>query len=137
MAQPTKNINVTSALALIAFSMIQISGMKKYGVWGYFRGLVPSGVPVFVLPIMIIVEFIGLFTKPFALLMRLFANINAGSIIILSLIGLIFIMSYAGIIIAIPFAIFIYMLEIFVAVLQAYIFTMLSVIFINMAVHQH
>jgi F-type H+-transporting ATPase subunit a len=136
MAQPTKNINVTSALAIIAFSTIQVSGMKKYGVWGYFRGLVPSGIPVFVLPIMIIVEFIGLFTKPFALLMRLFANINAGSIIILSLIGLIFIMSYAGIIIAVPFAIFIYMLEIFVAVLQAYIFTMLSVIFINMAVHQ-
>jgi F-type H+-transporting ATPase subunit a len=136
-AQPTKNINVTSALALIAFSMIQVSGMKKYGVWGYFKGLVPSGIPVFVLPIMIIVEFIGLFTKPFALLMRLFANINAGSIIILSLIGLIFIMSYAGMVIAVPFAIFIYMLEIFVAVLQAYIFTMLSVIFVNMAVHQH
>lgn len=136
MAQPTKNINVTSALAIIAFSMIQISGMRKYGVWGYLKGLVPSGVPVFLLPIMIIVEFIGLFTKPFALLMRLFANINAGSIIILSLIGLIFIMQYAGIVIAVPFAIFIYMLEIFVAVLQAYIFTMLSVIFINMAVHQ-
>jgi F-type H+-transporting ATPase subunit a len=136
MAQPTKNINVTSALALIAFAMIQISGMRKNGVWGYLKGLVPSGIPVFVLPIMIIVEFIGLFTKPFALLMRLFANINAGSIIILSLIGLIFIMQYAGVIIAIPFSIFIYMLEIFVAVLQAYIFTMLSVIFISMAVHQ-
>ena len=86
---------------------------------------------------MIIVEFIGLFTKPFALLMRLFANITAGSIIVLSLIGLIFIMSYAGIIIAVPFALFIYMLEIFVSLLQAYIFTMLSVLFINMAMHQH
>ena len=136
MAQPTKNINVTSALAIISFVMIQVSGMRKNGVWGYLKGLVPSGIPVFVLPIMIIVEFIGLFTKPFALLMRLFANINAGSIIILSLIGLIFIMQYAGVIIAIPFSIFIYMLEIFVAVLQAYIFTMLSVIFISMAVHQ-
>jgi F-type H+-transporting ATPase subunit a len=112
-------------------------GIKKNGFIGYFKGLVPGGIPVFVLPIMIIVEFIGLFTKPFALLMRLFANITAGSIIVLSLIGLIFIMSYAGIIIAVPFSIFIYLLEIFVAVLQAYIFTMLSSIFINMAMHQH
>ncbi|MBL7128254.1 MAG: F0F1 ATP synthase subunit A [Ignavibacteria bacterium] len=136
MAQPTKNINVTTGLALITFFTTQIYGMKKNGVVGYFKGLIPPGVPTFVLPIMIIVEFIGLFTKPFALLMRLFANITAGSIIILSLIGLIFIMSYAGIIIAVPFAIFIYCLEIFVAVLQAYIFTMLSVLFINMAIHQ-
>ena len=136
MAQPTKNISVTTGLALITFFTTQIYGMKKNGVVGYFKGLIPPGVPTFVLPIMIIVEFIGLFTKPFALLMRLFANITAGSIIILSLIGLIFIMSYAGIIIAVPFAIFIYCLEIFVAVLQAYIFTMLSVLFINMAIHQ-
>jgi len=136
MAQPTKNINVTTGLALITFFMIQIMGIKKNGFLGYFKGLVPSGIPAFVLPIMIIVEFIGLFTKPFALLMRLFANITAGSIIVLSLIGLIFIMSYAGIIIAVPFAIFIYLLEIFVSLLQAYIFTMLSAIFINMAMHQ-
>jgi F-type H+-transporting ATPase subunit a len=136
MVQPTKNINVTTGLALITFFTTQIYGMKKNGVIGYFKGLIPPGVPTFVLPIMILVEFIGLFTKPFALLMRLFANITAGSIIILSLIGLIFIMSYAGIVIAIPFAIFIYCLEIFVAILQAYIFTMLSVLFINMAMHQ-
>ena len=111
--------------------------MKKNGVIGYWKGLAPPGVPVFVLPIMVVVEFIGLFTRPFALLMRLFANMTAGTIIVLSLIGLIFIMSYAGIVIAIPFAIFIYCLEIFIAVLQAYIFTMLSSIFINLAIHQH
>lgn len=137
MAQPTKNINVTTGLALITFGTTQIMGMKKNGVFGYLKGLVPHGVPVFVLPIMIVVEFIGLFTKPFALLMRLFANITAGSIIVLSLIGLIFIMNWAGAVIAVPFALFIYCLEIFVALLQAYIFTMLSCIFINMAVHQH
>jgi len=100
------------------------------------KGLIPPGVPVFVLPIMIIVEFIGLFTKPFSLLMRLFANITAGSIIILSLIGLIFILSYAGAVIAVPFALFIYCLEIFIALLQAYIFTMLATLYINMAMHQ-
>ncbi len=137
MVQPTKNINVTSGLALITFFTMIGQGMKKNGVIGYFKGLIPPGVPAFVLPIMLVVEFIGLFTKPFALLMRLFANITAGTIIVLSLIGLIFIMNYAGIVIAVPFAIFIYCLEIFVSVLQAYIFTMLSTLFINMAIHQH
>jgi F-type H+-transporting ATPase subunit a len=137
MAQPTKNINVTTGLALISFTATQVMGIKKNGFIGYFKGLVPHGVPIFVLPIMIVVEFIGLFTKPFALLMRLFANITAGSIIVLSLIGLIFIMSWAGVIIAVPFALFIYLLEIFVSLIQAYIFTMLSAVFINMAIHQH
>jgi F-type H+-transporting ATPase subunit a len=136
MAQPTKNLNVTAGLALITFFATQAMGMKKNGVGGYLKGLVPPGIPAFVLPIMIIVEFIGLFTKPFSLLMRLFANITAGTIIILSLIGLIFIMEYAGAVIAVPFALFIYLLEIFVALLQAYIFTMLSVLYINMAIHQ-
>lgn len=136
MAQPTKNVNVTAALALITFGATQAMGMKKNGVWGYLKGLVPPGIPVFVLPIMIIVEFIGLFTKPFSLLMRLFANITAGTIIILSLVGLIFIMGYVGSVIAVPFALFIYLLEIFVALLQAYIFTMLSVLYVNMAMHQ-
>lgn len=136
MAQPTKNVNVTAALALITFAVTQVMGMKKNGVGGYLKGLVPPGIPAFVLPIMIIVEFIGLFTKPFSLLMRLFANITAGTIIILSLIGLVFIMGYVGSVIAVPFAMFIYLLEIFVALLQAYIFTMLSVLYINMAMHQ-
>ncbi|TRZ51152.1 ATP synthase F0 subunit A [bacterium] len=137
LAQPTKNLSVTTGLALITFSTTQIMGMKKNGVLGYVKGLVPDGIPAFVLPIMIVVEFIGLFTKPFALLMRLFANITAGSIIILSLIGLIFIMNWAGAVIAVPFALFINLLEIFIALLQAYVFTMLSVLFINMAMHQH
>ena len=135
-AQPTKNINVTASLAIITFVLTQIKGMQKNGVGGYLKGLIPPGVPVFVLPIMVIVEFIGLFTKPFSLLMRLFANITAGSIIILSLIGLIFILSYAGAVIAVPFALFIYCLEIFIALLQAYIFTMLATLYINMAIHQ-
>jgi F-type H+-transporting ATPase subunit a len=136
MAQPTKNINVTAGLALVTFSVTQVMGMKKNGVVGYMKGLVPPGIPIFVMPIMIVVEFIGLFTKPFSLLIRLFANITAGTIIILSLIGLVFILNWAGAAIAVPFAIFIYCLEIFVALLQAYIFTMLSVLFINMAIHQ-
>ncbi len=137
MAQPTKNINVTAALAIITFVMTQYKGIQAHGFVGYFRGLVPRGIPVFVIPIMIVVEFIGLFTKPFALLMRLFANITAGTIIIFSLIGLIFVLSYAGSVIAVPFALFIYMIEIFIALLHAYIFTMLSALYINMAMGHH
>lgn len=137
LAQPTKNINVTAALALITFFMTQVAGIKAHGFGGYVKSLVPPGVPTFVLPIMIVVEFIGLFTKPFSLMMRLFANITAGSIIIFSLIGLIFVMQYAGSVIAVPFALFIYLMEIFIAFLQAYIFTMLSVLYINMAMHHH
>jgi len=137
LAQPTKNINITAALALITFFMTQAAGIKAHGFGGYVKNLVPPGVPTFVLPIMIVVEFIGLFTKPFSLMMRLFANITAGSIIIFSLIGLIFVMEYAGSVIAVPFALFIYLMEIFIAFLQAYIFTMLSVLYINMARHHH
>jgi F-type H+-transporting ATPase subunit a len=137
LAQPTKNINVTAALAIITFIMTQAAGIKAHGFGGYVKNLVPPGVPTFVLPIMIVVEFIGLFTKPFSLMMRLFANITAGSIIIFSLIGLIFVMEYAGSVIAVPFALFIYLMEIFIAFLQAYIFTMLSVLYINMSRHHH
>jgi len=106
-------------------------------VFGYFKGLVPHGIPIFVLPVMFIVEIIGLFTKPFALAIRLFANMTAGHIVILSLLGLIFILKTPFIApISVAFALFIYLLEILVALIQAYIFTMLSSIFIGMAVHQ-
>ena len=102
-----------------------------------FKGLIPHGVPVFLLPIMAVVELLGLLAKPFALAIRLFANMTAGHIVIYALISLIFVMQsvgWAGL--AIPMALFIYGLEVLVALLQAYIFTMLSSLFIGMAVHQ-
>jgi F-type H+-transporting ATPase subunit a len=85
---------------------------------------------------MIVVEFLGLLTKPFALCIRLFANMTAGHVVILALIGLIFSLGYGATPVSIAFALFIYLLEILVALLQAYIFTMLSALFIGMAVHQ-
>jgi F-type H+-transporting ATPase subunit a len=86
---------------------------------------------------MIVVEFIGLFTKPFALCIRLFANMTAGHIVILSLISLIFIFQSVAVApVSIAFALFINLLEIFIALLQAYIFTMLSSLFASLAVHQ-
>lgn len=133
----TSNITVTAVLAITSFFVIQIGGMRSNGPIGYFKGLIPQGVPVFLLPIMAIVEFLGLFTKPFALAIRLFANMTAGHIVIFALISLIFVMqSYIVSPVSIGMALFIYMLEILVALLQAYIFTMLSSLFIGMAVHQ-
>jgi F-type H+-transporting ATPase subunit a len=133
----TSNISVTATLAVISFIVIQIGGMMKNGIFGYFKGLVPHGMPIWLLPIMIPVELLGLFTKPFALAIRLFANMTAGHIVIMALLGLIFILhTYIVIPVSISFALFIYLLEMLVALLQAYIFTMLSSLFIGMAVHQ-
>lgn len=133
----TSNISVTGSLALLSFAMIQWAGIRKNGFLGYFKGLIPHGVPVFLLPIMFVVEILGLFTKPFALMIRLFANMTAGHVVILALIGLIFILKTPFISpVSIAFALFIYLLELLVALIQAYIFTMLSSLFIGMAIHQ-
>lgn len=136
MSTPTGSISITAGLAIITFVMTQALGMKNNGPIKYWKGLVPPGIPVFVLPIMIIVEFLGLLTKPFALCIRLFANMTAGHVVILALIGLIFSLGYGATPVSIGFALFIYLLEILVGLLQAYIFTMLSALFIGMAVHQ-
>ena len=133
----TSNIAVTATLATISFIVIQVGGMMKNGAIGYFKGLIPHGIPAWLLPIMFIVEILGLFTKPFALAIRLFANMTAGHVVILALLGLIFILhTYFVVPVSISFALFIFLLEILVALIQAYIFTMLSSLFIGMAVHQ-
>ncbi len=136
-ATATSNIAVTATLAVLSFFVTQIGGIMKNGFFGYFKGLVPHGIPFWLLPIMAVVEVMGLFTKPFALAIRLFANMTAGHIVIYALLGLIFILhTYFVAPISVSFALFIFFLEILVAVLQAYIFTMLSSLFIGMAVHQ-
>jgi len=133
----TSNIAVTATLAIISFLMIQLGGIRQNGFFGYFKGLVPHGIPMWLLPLMIPVEILGLFTKPFALAIRLFANMIAGHTVILALIGLIFFMGTIFIApVSIAFAVFIYLLEILVSLIQAYIFTMLTSLFIGMAVHQ-
>ncbi|MDP2365119.1 MAG: F0F1 ATP synthase subunit A [Ignavibacteria bacterium] len=133
----TSNIAVTTTMAVFSFLIIQYGGIRSNGIFGYFKGLIPHGVPVFLVPIMIVVEFLGLLSKPFALAIRLFANMTAGHIVIYALVSLIFVMQsayWAGLVI--PMALFIFGLEILVALLQAYIFTILSSLFIGMAVHQ-
>ncbi|AFN73520.1 F0F1 ATP synthase subunit A [Melioribacter roseus P3M-2] len=136
-ATATSNIAVTATLATMSFIVIQVGGMIKNGVFGYFKGLIPHGIPFWLIPIMFVVEILGLFTKPFALAIRLFANMTAGHIVILALLGLIFILkTYIVVPVSVAFALFIYLLEILVALIQAYIFTMLSSLFIGMAYHQ-
>jgi F-type H+-transporting ATPase subunit a len=134
-ANVTGNIAFTFVLGIIAFVMILISSNKHY--WGHiFNPPVPMGVK----PIMVLVEFIAVFTKPFALIIRLFANMIAGHIIIICLISLIFIFGNisSGIgwgfsPVSIAFTVFIYFIEILVAFLQAYIFANLAAVFIGQA----
>lgn len=137
MATATGNINVTATLAIFTFLMTQLSGMRENGFLGHWKGLVPPGVPFFLIPIMIPIEIMGMFTKPFALTVRLFANMIAGHIIILSFFNLIFAMGKMPYLAVLPFAgaVAISAFEIFVAFLQAFIFTFLSTIFIYQAVH--
>lgn len=128
----TGNLAVTAALALCTFVLTQWASIKSAGLKGYLVHLT-GGAPFWLWPIMIPVEVLGLFTKPFALTLRLFANMLAGHIVLFSLLGLIFIIGSAAVaVVAVPFAVFIYFLEIFVCFLQAYIFTMLSSLFIGM-----
>jgi F-type H+-transporting ATPase subunit a len=131
-ANVTGNIAVTLVLALITFILTNINGTKTY--WGH---IFSPHVPKWLWPLMIPVEIIGLFTKPFALMIRLFANITAGHILILSLVCLIFIfksLAVAGI--SVPFIVFISVIEMVVAFIQAFIFTILSALYIGMALEK-
>jgi F-type H+-transporting ATPase subunit a len=133
-ANVTGNIAVTFVLAACTFIITQLSGNKAY--WRHI--FATPGVPFWLLPIMIPVELIGIISKPFALMIRLFANIVAGHIIVLSLICLIFIFGTLAIApVSILFVIFMDCLELLVAFLQAYVFTLLSALFISLAVEEH
>src|SRR5690606_15961548 len=124
----TNDIIFTGVMATMTFLITIFSGNKSY--WVHI--LATPGVPKWLLPIMIPVEVLGMFTKPFALMVRLFANITAGHIIILSLMSLIFIFQTAWISpVSIAFSLFMYALELLVAALQAYVFTLLSALFIG------
>lgn len=141
-ANVTGNIAVTFVLALFTFVITTFVGNKYY--WKHIFW--PDGVPVWlkIPPIMPLVELIGVFTKPFVLMVRLFANIAAGHIIVLGFFSLIFIFGnmnvgtgYAVSVGSVAFAIFMTMLEFLVAIIQALVFTLLSAIYFGMAVEEH
>ena len=140
-ANVTGNIALTLVLSFITLIVTNFSGNKSY--WGHI--FKPPGVPLALMPIMIPIEIVGVFTKPFALMIRLFANISAGHIIILSLISLIF-MAQSGLgtagafgvaPVSVLFVLFMYLIEVLVAFLQAYIFTLLTSLFIGLATNEH
>jgi len=136
-ANVTGNIAVTFTLAFMTMVITNFSGGK-----GYWKHIINTpGVPwwlKFPVPLMPVVEFIGVIAKPFALMIRLFANITAGHIIVLSLVSLIFIFKSVAIApVSIVFVLFLDCLEILVAFLQAYVFTLLSALFIGLAVQEH
>src|SRR5207237_9002481 len=127
----------TVVLALFTFVVTQIAGMRAQGTVGYWAHLVPAGVPKWLFPLMLPVELLGLFTKPFALTVRLFANMVAGHIVIFFLIALTVLISVYVTPVSVAFALGIFMLELFVGLVQAYVFTILSAVFIGLTQHAH
>ena len=130
----TANLAVTMALAVVTFIFTQVYGMARQGVIRYWKHLLPDGVPVVLSPIIIMNEFVGLFSKPFALMIRLFANMLGGHIILIVLLYLIIMFQSAAIGLgSVPMAVAVGFLEILECLLQAYIFTFLSAIYVGMA----
>jgi F-type H+-transporting ATPase subunit a len=145
-ASPTGNINVTGVLALSTLGVVLYSGMKESGVGGFFKSLVPAmdvpaPIKVALWPLMFVIELLGLLIKHFVLAVRLFANMMAGHIVLAVILGFIFMASgYFQYLItpaSIGGVVALSLLELFVAFLQAYIFTFLSALFIGTAVHPH
>jgi len=134
-ATATGNIGVTVTLALLTLVVEQIAGIRKHGFWGNLKHLVPGGLPVFLIPIMIPVELVSMMAKHVALAIRLFANMIAGHITILAIMSLIFIFKSLFIAPA-PLLIIIFcaLLEILISFIQAYVFTILSAVFIGAAI---
>ena len=148
-ASATGNISVTTVLAIVTFLVVEVSGFRALGPAGYARTIffVPAGIPGWMKPVMLLVmipvEVVSKLTKPFALAVRLFANMTAGHTLIFSLLGLIFIfaeLTFARWAVAgasVTATTLMMVLELFVAFLQAYIFAMLSAVFIGLIRHAH
>jgi F-type H+-transporting ATPase subunit a len=141
-ATSTGNLAVTMGLATVSFIAQQYAGISRYGLVRHFRNLVPPGLPWLLLPVMIPVEILSMFTKPFALMIRLFANMLAGHMVITTLLLLIALVGQTSWLggalmtpVSIALSLFIMFLEILVAFIQAYIFTLLSATFIGLYAH--
>ena len=133
----TSNVNMTGALAFCTLVLILVSGLIVQGPVGYIKHMIPPGTPIALAPLLIFIETISTFVKPVALMIRLAANMTAGHIVILSMISFIFIFKsfLVGIFFSVPLAVAIYLLEIIVAFIQAYVFTLLTALFVGMVTH--
>ncbi len=146
-ATATGNYNVTAALALITFLAIIVAGTKAHGFIQHWKNVVPSGLawPVYI--ILIPIELMGMLVKPFALTMRLAANMMGGHIAILAILSFVFIFSEmfqsvlagvgVGLAVSVPLVVGVSALEIIIVLVQAYVFTLLTAVFIGMAINVH
>jgi F-type H+-transporting ATPase subunit a len=142
----TGNYNVTAALATITFLTIIIAGSRAHGFVQHWKNLVPHGVPIWLYPLLIPLEIIGMLVRPFALTMRLAANMTGGHIAILAILSFVFIFfelfgqgaaMAVGLVLSLPVGVGLSGLELIVILVQAYVFTLLSAVFIGMAIHAH
>jgi F-type H+-transporting ATPase subunit a len=143
----TANFNVTAGLATVTFGAIIAAGSKAHGFVQHWKNLVPHGLawPLYIL--LIPIEVMGMFVKPFALTMRLAANMTGGHIAILAILSFVFLFTEmfkstlagigVGLLVSVPLAAGISALEIIVVLVQAYVFTLLTAVFIGMAIHVH
>jgi F-type H+-transporting ATPase subunit a len=143
----TANFNVTAALATVTFGAIIVAGSLAHGFVKHWKNLVPHGMawPIYI--ILIPIEIMGMFVRPFALTMRLAANMVGGHIAILAILSFVFLFAElfgqaiagigVGLVVSVPLAVGITALEILVVLIQAYVFTLLTAVFIGMAIHVH
>lgn len=133
---PTANLAVTGGLAFTTLLWIHLSGVREHGFFKHWKNFIPHGVPFYVLPIIIPVELLGMIVKPAALTIRLFANMTAGHLVMLGFFGLFYLTGSLLVgWLPLAMAVGIFCLELFVAFVQAYIFTYLSIIFVGASVH--
>ena len=142
----TANFNVTAALAMITFGAIIVAGSKAHGFVKHWKNLMPGGVSPALGIALIPIEILGMLVRPFALTMRLAANMTGGHIAILAILSFVFIFTEmagaavgmgVGLVFSVPLAVGISALEIIVVLVQAYVFTLLTAVFIGMAIHAH
>jgi F-type H+-transporting ATPase subunit a len=143
----TGNFNVTAGLATISFFAIIIAGVRAHGFAGHWKNMVPHGIPKAMVPFLIVIETMGMFVRPFALTMRLAANMAGGHIAILAILSFVFIFAeqYSSSLVgmgigfgfSLPLAGAMSLLEVIVVGVQAYVFTLLTATFIGMAIHAH
>ena len=143
----TGNFNVTAALATITFFAIIVAGARAHGFVQHWVNMVPKGMPWPIYFLLIPIEIMGMFVRPFALTMRLAANMTGGHIALLAILSFVFIFAElfgraiagvgVGLLLSVPLAVGISALEIIVVLVQAYVFTLLTAVFIGMAIHAH
>ena len=143
----TGNFNVTAALATVTFFAIIVAGSRAHGFVKHWKNMIPHGLPWPIYFILIPIEIMGMFVRPFALTMRLAANMTGGHIAILAILSFVFIFAElfssaavgigVGAVLSLPLAVGISALEIIVILVQAYVFTLLTAVFIGMAIHAH